>query len=130
MEVDARRAVFETVPCGIEQRAHVGRVGFDTTVDISSYGRRSIALATDGFEAILRQLHERPQQPEQVAAVVDRGEQPAHRGGVRRVLLRGEVRQRQVLADQPGVLQPVLTQFDTFDQHDLEGVRPPRRVIR
>ncbi|MBB4905880.1 sigma-70 family RNA polymerase sigma factor [Actinophytocola algeriensis] len=27
-------------------------------------------------------------------------------------------------------LQPVLTQFDTFDQHDLEGVRPPRRVIR
>lgn len=26
----------------------------DTTVDISSYGRRSIALATDGFEAILR----------------------------------------------------------------------------
>ena len=27
-------------------------------------------------------------------------------------------------------LQPVLTQFDTFDQHDLERVRPPRRVVR
>jgi RNA polymerase sigma factor (sigma-70 family) len=26
-------------------------------------------------------------------------------------------------------LQPVLTQFDTFDQHDLERVRPPRRVV-
>ncbi len=25
-------------------------------------------------------------------------------------------------------LAPVLTQFDTFDQHDLERVRPPRRV--
>jgi RNA polymerase sigma factor (sigma-70 family) len=24
-------------------------------------------------------------------------------------------------------LQPVLTQFDTFDEDDLEGVRPPRR---
>jgi RNA polymerase sigma factor (sigma-70 family) len=24
-------------------------------------------------------------------------------------------------------LQPVLTQFDTFTQHDLNGVRPPRR---
>jgi RNA polymerase sigma factor (sigma-70 family) len=27
-------------------------------------------------------------------------------------------------------LQPVLTEFDTFDQHDLEQVRPPRRVFR
>ncbi|MFI7672282.1 RNA polymerase sigma factor [Actinophytocola sp. NPDC049390] len=26
-------------------------------------------------------------------------------------------------------LQPVLTQFDTLDQHDLEQVRPPRRPI-
>lgn len=25
-------------------------------------------------------------------------------------------------------LEPVLTHFDTFDQHDLEQVRPPRRV--
>lgn len=26
-------------------------------------------------------------------------------------------------------LQPVLTQFDTFDQRDLERVRPPRRAV-
>jgi RNA polymerase sigma factor (sigma-70 family) len=26
-------------------------------------------------------------------------------------------------------LQPVLTQFDNFDQHDLERVRPPRRPV-
>ncbi|GAB1509700.1 hypothetical protein JCM33774_17410 [Actinophytocola sp. KF-1] len=26
-------------------------------------------------------------------------------------------------------LQPVLTEFDTFDQHDLERVRPPRRAL-
>ncbi len=26
-------------------------------------------------------------------------------------------------------LQPVLTEFDTFDEHDLERVRPPRRAL-
>ena len=26
-------------------------------------------------------------------------------------------------------LQPVLTEFDTFDQHDLERIRPPRRAL-
>ena len=26
-------------------------------------------------------------------------------------------------------LQPVLTEFDTFDKHDLERIRPPRRAL-